>query len=157
MTGGGEEYGGRESGSLAWRQSRGEGGTTAHCQEGGAVIRCGEAAHSFSLRYSPAADKYFVSRDGGPEQVCPLPPYLEFTSALCRECSYYIFFLEFILHTLIYFVLVVLLWSFFVDIRNLHWSHFGPVSGVCIVQFIGEQEWECYQEGRIWLEHGLSG
>ncbi|KAL5256631.1 hypothetical protein ACHWQZ_G011774 [Mnemiopsis leidyi] len=64
-----EEYGGRESGSLAWRQSRGEGGTTSHDPEGDRVIRTGEVERSFAVRYSPAADKYYISRDGGAEQV----------------------------------------------------------------------------------------
>lgn len=69
VAGSGKVYAGRESGSLDWRQSRGEGGTMSHQEEGGAVIKSGDATHSLSVKYCPAGDKYLVSRDGGPDQV----------------------------------------------------------------------------------------
>ena len=33
------------------------------------MIMTGDVEHSFTVRYSPAADKYFISRDGATEQV----------------------------------------------------------------------------------------
>ena len=53
----------------------------SHQEEGGAVIKSGDATHSLSVKYCPAGDKYLVSRDGGPDQVCLL-------KRLCLHCYY---------------------------------------------------------------------
>ena len=48
------------------------------------MIRTGDVEHSFNVRYSPAADKYFISRDGAPEQVCCEETVFEISSLEIR-------------------------------------------------------------------------
>ena len=50
----GEQYGGRESGSLAWRRERGEASDPVL----GQVITVPEGASRYIVRYSPASDVY---------------------------------------------------------------------------------------------------
>ena len=85
----------------------------SHQEEGGAVIKSGDATHSLSVKYCPAGDKYLVSRDGGPDQVCLLKRLI-FTkselelelelealpSLLLSNISVYVLFLEFVLDLL---------------------------------------------------------
>ena len=65
---GSEAYEGRESGSLQWRQSRGEGGAGKGTGTG-YVIQTGHVTHSFVLTYTPATDQYSVIRDMVQDQV----------------------------------------------------------------------------------------
>ena len=61
-------YEGRESGSLQWRQSRGEGGTDSQ-QHPHHVIKTGHVTSSFLMTYTPATDQYTTVRDGGDKEV----------------------------------------------------------------------------------------
>ena len=83
----------------------------SHQEEGGAVIKSGDATHSLSVKYCPAGDKYLVSRDGGPDQVCLLKRLIFTKSVLELELqalpsllqsniSVYVLFLEFVLDLL---------------------------------------------------------